>query len=85
MKRRKRKLLDQVLIQMRISSDDLRGADLEELAQLLIAFLQIVVVTLQVVAEIVLGFARFVRRLRALPAWPAAWLLGRVTWRVGVG
>lgn len=83
--KRRRKLLDQVLIQMRISSDDLRGADLEELAQLLIELLQVVVVALQVIAEIVLAIAHVVRRLRALPATPAAWLLARATWRVGVG
>ena len=47
------RLTDEVLIQIRITSDDLDGHTLSELSQLLIALVEVILLLLRVLADIV--------------------------------
>lgn len=78
-------LRDEVLLQLRLSSNDLDGYTLAEMAQLLIALLEITLIALHAAAIVALTAAGVVRAVRALPSLPAAWLLGRVRWWMATG
>ncbi len=79
-------LSDEVLIQLRISSDDLDGPTLAELAQLLIAMLEIMAIIFMAFARVISAIIHLLDwSVDVVPYLPARWGLAQVRFTPPMG
>lgn len=80
---------DEVLIQLRLVSDDLSEPTLEELARIFIAAFEIVLIIFRVFAAVIIGIVKvfdwLAVGLENLPALPARWSVGRIRFVPPIG
>jgi len=77
---------DEVLIQLRIKSDDLDGPTLAELAQLLIATLEILAIIFMAFARVIMAITHLLDwSVEVLPCLPARWGLALVRFTPPMG